>query len=99
MPLSRLKPFYAGFAALVAVITPTSATEVPRVQLGAFEIDATEVTIGNFRTYARSKSLTTTAEGEGGSFEYSGGWMRRAGWNYALYGHSACNGLTTRLQI
>lgn len=83
MLLSRLKPFYAGFAALVAVITPTSATEVVRVQLGTFEIDATEVTIGNFRTYARSKSLTTTAEREGGSFEYSGSWMRRAGWNYA----------------
>ena len=83
MLLSRLKPFYAGFAPLVAVITPTSATEVVRVQLGTFEIDATEVTIGNFRTYARSKSLTTTAEREGGSFEYSGSWMRRAGWNYA----------------
>ena len=83
MLLSRLKPFYADFAALVAVITPTSATEVVRVQLGTFEIDATEVTIGNFRTYARSKSLTTTAEREGGSFEYSGSWMRRAGWNYA----------------
>ena len=83
MLLSRLKPFYADFAALVAVITPTSATEVVRVQLGTFEIDATEVTIGNFRTYARSKSLTTTAEREGGRVEYSGSWMRRAGWNYA----------------
>ncbi len=83
MPLSRLKPFYAGFAALVAVITPISATEVPRVQLGTFEIDETEVTIGNFHAYAQSKSLTTIAESEGGSFEYSGSWMRRAGWNYA----------------
>ena len=56
MLLSRLKPIYAAFAALDDVITPTSATEVVRVQLGTFEIDATEVTIGNFRTYARSKS-------------------------------------------
>ncbi len=82
MPLSRLKILSAGLVALLVIIAPASATLPPRVQLGSFAIDATEVTIGQFRAYARSKSLTTTAEREGGSFEYSGGWTRRAGWNY-----------------
>jgi formylglycine-generating enzyme required for sulfatase activity len=52
------------------------------VRVGAFAIDATEVTIGQFRAFARTTSLRTAAEREGGGFEYTGGWTRRQGWTY-----------------
>jgi formylglycine-generating enzyme required for sulfatase activity len=52
------------------------------VSIGAFAIDRTEVTIGQFKAYAAARGLVTTAEREGGGFEYAGGWMRRPGWTF-----------------
>jgi formylglycine-generating enzyme required for sulfatase activity len=52
------------------------------VAIGSFAIDRTEVTIGAFRAFARGVGLVTTAEREGGGFEYAGGWVRRAGWTF-----------------
>lgn len=58
-----------------------------RADLGEFTIDLTEVTIGQFKTYARKQGIVTAAEREGGGFEYGAGWERRPGWNYlAPYG-------------
>lgn len=54
-----------------------------RVGIGAFAIDRTEVTIGQFRAFARATDVTTAAERDGGGFEFAGGWMRRSGWSYA----------------
>ena len=53
-----------------------------RVELPAFYIDKTEVTIAQFARYARATGTTTRAEREGGGFEYVGGWQRRAGWTW-----------------
>jgi formylglycine-generating enzyme required for sulfatase activity len=60
-----------------------AAAPAERVRIGAFAIDRTEVTIGAFRAFASATGLTTTAEREGGGFEYAAGWTRRPGWTVA----------------
>ncbi len=55
-------------------------------------IDAIEVTVGQFARFAERRRMTTTAEREGGGFEYGAGWERRPGWTYRTpYGKSAAN--------
>ena len=53
-----------------------------RVDMGDFKIDQTEVTIGRFAEYADRKQIKTSAEKEGGGFEYVMGWQRRPGWTW-----------------
>ena len=57
-----------------------------RVRIGqgpdSFLIDKTEVTLGDFATYAQRAGLVTAAEREGGGYEYAGGWQRRPGWTF-----------------
>jgi formylglycine-generating enzyme required for sulfatase activity len=75
-----------------AAVTGAGASE-DRVLLGGFAIDRTEVTIGRFREYVRSRHLTTAAEREGGGFEFAGGWTRRRGWAWATpHGATAADG-------
>jgi formylglycine-generating enzyme len=54
-----------------------------RVTIGTLAIDRTEVTIRQFRNFVAARSIKTTAEREGGGFEYAGGWARRPGWTWA----------------
>lgn len=82
MPRLRPKVLAAGYAAIIASSVPAFATEPARARIGAFEIDAMEVTIGKFRAFARATALRTSAEREGGGFEYTAGWTRRAGWSF-----------------
>jgi formylglycine-generating enzyme len=75
------------FLACAAILAnlPTSvcyAQASDRVRLASFMIDRTEVSIGQFRAFARASKLTTMAEREGGGFEFSGGWTRHPGWSY-----------------
>ncbi len=82
MITSRLTTWSAFLAAVLANAGPCLAQRPESVRIGGFAIDATEVTIGQFRTFARATSSTTAAEREGGGFEYTGGWTRRQGWTY-----------------
>jgi formylglycine-generating enzyme required for sulfatase activity len=66
---------------VAAAIPPAAAQE--RVPIGSFEIDRTEVTVGQFRAFAVSRGLQTAAEREGGGFEYVSGWTRRPGWTWS----------------
>ena len=52
------------------------------VQLPGFAIDQTEVSVAKFAKYAAANALITTAEREGGGFEWGAGWQRRPGWGY-----------------
>lgn len=79
---SRLAIVTASLAAVVAGVAPCFAQRPEPVRIGGFGIDATEVTIGQFRAFAHATSLRTAAEREGGGFEYTGGWTRRQGWTY-----------------
>ncbi len=66
----------------ILAATPAVSQTPERERIGAFAIDRTEVTVGQFRAFARAASLVTAAEREGGGFEFSGGWTRRPGWTY-----------------
>jgi sulfatase modifying factor 1 len=70
---------------LCAVLWSHTAWADPpdRVVIGSFAVDRTEVTIGRFQQYARARGLTTAAEREGGGFEFTAGWTRRAGWSWS----------------
>lgn len=72
----------AILAVLLCSAMPAAASEPDRVRIGAFALDRTEVTIGRFRAFARAAGLVTTAEREGGGFEFAAGWTRRPGWTY-----------------
>jgi sulfatase modifying factor 1 len=64
-----------------ALVNGAVASE-DRALIGRFAIDRTEVTIGQFRAYARATNRTTAAEREGGGFDFAGGWTRRNGWTW-----------------
>ncbi len=73
-----------GLAGLVAAAEAQTSESQPseRVPIGMFAIDRTEVSIGQFRGFARATGLRTTAEREGGGFEFASGWTRRGGWTF-----------------
>jgi formylglycine-generating enzyme required for sulfatase activity len=59
---------------------PSYAAE--RVRIDGFEIDRTEVTIARFAAFVEAAGMITTAEREGGGYEFAAGWTRRAGWTF-----------------
>lgn len=65
---------------VAAWLVASTAAGAEPVRIGAFAIDPTEVTIGRFLAHAEKRGLVTTAEREGGGFEWAGGWTRRPGW-------------------
>jgi formylglycine-generating enzyme required for sulfatase activity len=69
----------AGVAALVLMTAPTLAAPI---DLGAFSIDQTEVTVDAFAQFAARTGMVTQAQTHGGGFEWGAGWERRAGWTY-----------------
>ena len=79
---SRFTIVIASVAAAISSAAPCLAQRPEPVRIGGIGIDATEVTIGQFRAFTRATSLRTAAEREGGGFEYTGGWTRRQGWTY-----------------
>lgn len=68
----------------------TNISQADRQQVQNFWIDRTEVTVGAFKSYVKSRKLITKAEQEGGGFEYGAGWERRPGWTWKTpYGEPA----------
>ncbi|YBV94325.1 formylglycine-generating enzyme family protein (plasmid) [Phyllobacteriaceae bacterium JZ32] len=65
---------------IVGLGSPARTEIGERVTVGAFQIDATEVTIRQFREFAEATGLETAAEKSGGGFEWGSGWERRPGW-------------------
>jgi sulfatase modifying factor 1 len=73
-------------AACMLVACSVQAQDMQR--LPRFDIDRTEVTIGQFRTYVRATGVVTAAERAGGGQTYEGGWEQRRGWTWATpYGN------------
>ena len=50
--------------------------------IDGFAIDRTEVTIGQFRSFAVKTNLITKAEQKGGGLVYELGWTQKAGWTW-----------------
>jgi sulfatase modifying factor 1 len=67
-------------ASALALAAGAQALGAERVRIDRFAIDATEVTIAQFREFARADSRKSIAEKEGGGFEWGAGWERRPGW-------------------
>ncbi len=51
-------------------------------RIGAFSIDRTEVTIGQFRNHVQATGAVTRAERAGGGLVYGAGWERKPGWTW-----------------
>jgi sulfatase modifying factor 1 len=74
--------------ALTAACSPAIAGDDMQV-IGAFAIDRSEVTIGDFRRFVYATGRVTKAEHEGGGHVYEAGWTRKPGWNWlAPYGRA-----------
>ena len=50
--------------------------------IGRFEIDRTEVSIGQFQQFVDVTKTVTAAERAGGGSTYEAGWEQRRGWNW-----------------
>jgi sulfatase modifying factor 1 len=73
----------AGWAAATGMAAHALAADRDRVTLTTFAIDRTEVTIADFRAFLEATGRQTSAEKEGGGYEYAAGWTRRTGWTWA----------------
>jgi formylglycine-generating enzyme required for sulfatase activity len=72
---------------LGAVLGATPARAADRgaadaVPVGAFRIDRTEVTVARFDAFLKAVGRRSTAEIEGGGYEWGAGWERRPGWTH-----------------
>ncbi len=62
-------------------------------RLEKFEIDRTEVTVGQFRRYVMSTGAVTAAERANGGLVYEGGWTKKTGWTWhSPFGVTATDG-------
>ena len=64
--------------ALVLAAPIGQASEMQRIS--HFEIDRTEVTIGQFRQFVQATATMTQAERAGGGSTFKAGWEQRRGW-------------------
>ena len=71
-----------AFLSITILMGSANAQVGEIVALPNFDIDRTEVTIGQFDRYVRAKGIITRAEKEGGGFEFGVGWERRPGWSW-----------------
>lgn len=82
---------FAKRLGIVALVGSTLAAASPSSGLaqggdmqpvGAFAIDRTEVTVGDFARFVAATGLVTRAEREGGGLVYAAGWERKPGWTW-----------------
>lgn len=58
--------------------------------IDGFSIDRTEVSVGQFKIFARETGFVSKAEREGGGRVYDSGWVQKTGWNWqAPFGEPA----------
>ena len=72
----------ALISALILALVASPSVAQTMLRVGAFEIDATEVTIGQFRIFTKATGTKTKAEREGGGQVYELGWTKKAGWTW-----------------
>jgi formylglycine-generating enzyme len=83
MNLMRRKPSIFLVICLLFSLASTASGQGKEMQkFNDFQIDRTEVTIGNFRKFVEATKFRSQAQVEGGGFEYGAGWERRPGWTW-----------------
>lgn len=88
-PRARACPARSALAIAVAVAAPVAAQPAAdrgaaaAVPIGeALRIDRFEVPVARFDAFLKASGRTSTAEREGGGFEWGAGWERRPGWTF-----------------
>ena len=73
-----------SLAACLAPVTlqASAPAAVDTVALPGFRIDRSEVTVARFEAFLQASARQSTAEREGGGYEWGAGWDRRQGWPY-----------------
>lgn len=69
-------------AALLCASIPPSFAQTGMQSMPRFEIDRTEVTIGEFQKFVDATKTVTAAERAGGGSTYEAGWEQRKGWTW-----------------
>ncbi len=69
-------------AAALVLMLGAAAALADMQRVGGFEIDRTEVTIGEFRQFVEATGLATAAEQAGGGQVYGAGWEQKPGWTW-----------------
>jgi len=64
------------------LLLASHASAQTMLRVGSFEIDATEVTIGQFRAFTKATGTKTKAERDGGGQVYEMGWTKKSGWTW-----------------
>lgn len=87
------RTFTLLFIAPCLAMTLTAAHAQHDMQpVGRFEIDRTEVTIGQFRQFVNATKTITQAEAAGGGSTFENGWEQRRGWVWhSPYGNPGSN--------
>lgn len=78
-----LRPLATAAAATAALLAGSAAARASDMQrIGAFSIDRTEVTVGDFAAFVAATGTKTRAERDGGGSVFEAGWVRKPGWTW-----------------
>jgi sulfatase modifying factor 1 len=82
------------------LFSKTFAFENIKIDLGNFSLNKYEITIQEFKNYAKKNNLVTEAEKTGGGYEWGAGWEKRPGWTYKTpYGENPNSELEPAVHI
>ena len=82
------------------LFSKTFAFENIKVDFGNFSLNKYEITIQEFKNYAKKNNLVTEAEKTGGGYEWGAGWEKRSGWTYKTpYGENPNSELEPAVHI
>lgn len=70
------------FAALVLAMLQPAFAQSEMQPVGAFRIDRTEVSVGQFQKFVAATKTVTAAERAGGGSTFEAGWEQRRGWTW-----------------
>lgn len=70
----------AGLALLLSGPAQAVSAETEMQKVGAFAIDRTEISVGQFRRFVTATGTVTKAERDGGGLVYGAGWEQMPGW-------------------
>lgn len=101
-PPRPLIPALAGLVTLLGLGVTGSLQAAPGVStakpqaaqqvIGRLAWDVSEVSVGQFRQFARSTGFVSRAEREGGGYIYEFGWTQKSGWTWqAPFGRPAAD--------
>ena len=68
---------------IVPFLCASTIAHAQMLPVGSFQMDETEVTITQFRAFAKATGFQTKAEKEGGGSIYENGWVKKPGWTWA----------------